>query len=116
MPVTAGLTRRGLTGLVLVLAGGCSTAPRPQPARTLSPGTLRIGTCFVSPFEYMSNGQKIGFEVDHERDHQPSRSRLCSSIRSEAILQRCRPAGTITSWAASPSRRAAADLASRRPA
>jgi ABC-type amino acid transport substrate-binding protein len=33
--------------------------------RTLAPGTLRIGTYFVNPpFEYVSNGQRIGFEVD----------------------------------------------------
>jgi ABC-type amino acid transport substrate-binding protein len=32
---------------------------------TLAPGTLRIGTYFVNPpFEYVSNGQRIGFEVD----------------------------------------------------
>jgi ABC-type amino acid transport substrate-binding protein len=50
--------------LVLAL-GACSTASRPAPLRTLSPGTLRIGTYFVNPpFEYVSNGQRIGFEVD----------------------------------------------------
>ena len=33
--------------------------------RTLAPGTLRIGTYFVNPpFEYVSDGQRIGFEVD----------------------------------------------------
>ena len=44
--------------------GACS--PRPsEPVRTLAPGTLRIGTYFVNPpFEYVSNGQRIGFEVD----------------------------------------------------
>jgi ABC-type amino acid transport substrate-binding protein len=32
---------------------------------TLAPGTLRIGTYFVNPpFEYVSKGEKVGFEVD----------------------------------------------------
>jgi ABC-type amino acid transport substrate-binding protein len=58
--MTAAWTRRGFGGLVLAL-GACSTGPQ----RTLSPGTLRIGTYFVNPpFEYVSNGQRIGFEVD----------------------------------------------------
>lgn len=57
-------TRRAFGGVVLAL-GACSTAPQPEPLRTLSPGTLRIGTYFVNPpFEYVSNGQRIGFEVD----------------------------------------------------
>lgn len=31
----------------------------------MTPGTLRIGTYFVNPpFEYVSHGQRIGFEVD----------------------------------------------------
>jgi ABC-type amino acid transport substrate-binding protein len=59
----AGLTKRAFTGAVLAL-GACSTRP-PEPVRTLAPGTLRIGTYFVNPpFEYVSNGQRIGFEVD----------------------------------------------------
>jgi len=61
--VTFGLTRRAFASAVLVLAG-CSTQ-QPEPVRTLAPGTLRIGTYFVNPpFEYVSNGQRIGFEVD----------------------------------------------------
>src|SRR5258707_7277444 len=32
---------------------------------TLAPGTLRIGTYFLNPpFEYVSKGEKVGFEVD----------------------------------------------------
>ena len=59
----AGLTRRAFAGAALAL-GACSTRP-PEPVRTLAPGTLRIGTYFVNPpFEYASNGQRIGFEVD----------------------------------------------------
>ncbi|MGZ5908250.1 MAG: substrate-binding periplasmic protein [Reyranella sp.] len=61
--MTAGLTRRAFAGAVLAL-GACSPRP-PEPVRTLAPGTLRIGTYFVNPpFEYVSNGQRIGFEVD----------------------------------------------------
>jgi len=57
-------TRRSLGSLVLAL-GACSTPSEPARLRTLSPGTLRIGTYFVNPpFEYVSNGQRIGFEVD----------------------------------------------------
>ncbi len=57
-------TRRGFGGLLLAL-GACSTQRQPEALRTLSPGTLRIGTYFVNPpFEYVSNGQRIGFEVD----------------------------------------------------
>lgn len=58
------LTRRGLGGLVLAL-GACSSSAEPKSPRTLSPGTLRIGTYFVNPpFEYVSNGERIGFEID----------------------------------------------------
>jgi ABC-type amino acid transport substrate-binding protein len=61
--VIAGLTRRAFAGAVLAL-GACSTRP-PESVRTQAPGTLRIGTYFVNPpFEYVSNGQRIGFEVD----------------------------------------------------
>ncbi|MBI2736731.1 MAG: amino acid ABC transporter substrate-binding protein [Rhodospirillales bacterium] len=58
------LTRRGFTGLALA-ASACSTPPSPSSLRTLTPGTLRIGTYFVNPpFEYVSDGQRVGFEVD----------------------------------------------------
>jgi ABC-type amino acid transport substrate-binding protein len=61
--VIVGLTRRALGGAVLAL-GACSPW-QPEPVRTLAPGTLRVGTYFVNPpFEYVSNGQRIGFEVD----------------------------------------------------
>jgi len=38
-----------------------------EPARlhTLVPGALRVGTYFVNPpFEFLSNGERVGFEVD----------------------------------------------------
>ena len=58
-----GVTRRALAGVVPAL-GACSSG-QPESLRTLTPGTLRIGTYFVNPpFEYVSNGQRIGFEVD----------------------------------------------------
>ena len=56
------LTRRGFAGLAFA-AGGCS--PPTSAVPTLKPGTLSIGTYFVNPpFEYLSGGQRIGFEVD----------------------------------------------------
>jgi ABC-type amino acid transport substrate-binding protein len=59
----SGVTRRAFAGVVLAL-GACSSGP-PESLRTLTPGTLRVGTYFVNPpFKYVSNGQRIGFEVD----------------------------------------------------
>lgn len=56
------LTRRGFAGLAFA-AGACSSQPSTVP--TMKPGTLTVGTYFVNPpFEYVSNGQRIGFEVD----------------------------------------------------
>lgn len=50
---------------LLLLAITCATAPRAQEARTLAAGTLRIGTYFVNPpFEFVSKGKNVGFEVD----------------------------------------------------
>ena len=49
-----------LPGMVL---GAC--APHAGRGMTLAPGKLRIGTYFVNPpFEYVADGQRIGFEVD----------------------------------------------------
>ena len=63
--MTVGWTMRVLAMLALAFVVACSNAPQPEQARTLSPGTLRIGTYFVNPpFEYVSNGERIGFEVD----------------------------------------------------
>ena len=61
--MTIGLTRRAVAGAVLAL-GACATR-QAEPVRTLAPGSLRIGTYFVNPpFEYVADGQRIGFEVD----------------------------------------------------
>jgi ABC-type amino acid transport substrate-binding protein len=58
----AHLTRRSLAGLVLA-SSACSTSR--SAVRTKTPGTLSIGTYFVNPpFEYVTGGQRIGFEVD----------------------------------------------------
>jgi ABC-type amino acid transport substrate-binding protein len=52
--------RIGLIGALFAIA-----APAREPMRTLVPGTLRIGTYFVNPpFEYLSKGGEVGFEVD----------------------------------------------------
>ena len=57
-------TRRAFAGLALSTIGACATTHR-QPLRTLSSGTLKIGTYFVNPpFEYVSDGKRVGFEVD----------------------------------------------------
>jgi ABC-type amino acid transport substrate-binding protein len=54
---------RGFAGLAFAV-GACSAAPS-SAVRTMTPGTLSIGTYFVNPpFEYVSGGQRIGFEVD----------------------------------------------------
>ena len=60
-----------LPGVTVTLSGGGPTLVTATDSRgefhylTLAPGTLRIGTYFVNPpFEYVSNGQRIGFEVD----------------------------------------------------
>jgi ABC-type amino acid transport substrate-binding protein len=63
--MTTRWTRRGFAGIALSLAGACSTPPQPAAQRTMTPGTLRIGTYFVNPpFEYVADGRRIGFEID----------------------------------------------------
>ena len=53
--------------------------------RTLKPGVLRIGTYFTNPpFEYVSEGEKVGFEVD-----------LMSEVASRLELQ---PQFVDTRW------------------
>jgi len=67
--------------LALTFTGGV----RAQDARTLAPGTLRIGTYFVNPpFEFVAKGEKVGFEVD-----------LMDEIASRLSL---RPVYVNTTW------------------
>ena len=89
--MTAGLTRRAFAGAVLAL-GACSSRP-PEPVPTLAPGTLRIGTYFVNPpFEYVSNDQRIGFEVDlmNEIARRLALTPVFVDTERETILQQMR--------------------------
>jgi ABC-type amino acid transport substrate-binding protein len=55
----------GITARLLILACAFSDAAAAEKSPTLLPGVLRIGTYFVNPpFEYLSGGRKVGFEVD----------------------------------------------------
>ena len=57
-------TRRGVCASLLSL-GACSTRPSANAPRTLAANKLTIGTYFVNPpFEYISDGERVGFEVD----------------------------------------------------
>ncbi|HEY2204679.1 MAG TPA: ABC transporter substrate-binding protein [Pseudonocardia sp.] len=50
---------------ILGFVCGCGQPPADTAPDTLSPGVLRIGTYFVNPpFEYVSDGARVGFEVD----------------------------------------------------
>ena len=101
----SGLTRRALAGFALALRR--LLEPQPEPVRTLTPGTLRIGTYFVNPpFEYVLNGQRIGFEVDlmNEAARRLSLAPVFVDTRWETILQQMQQGSTTASWAASPSR------------
>ncbi len=58
------LTRRVVTFSLLAL-GACTIKSRGTAPGTLAADTLTIGTYFVNPpFEYVSNGHRVGFEVD----------------------------------------------------
>jgi ABC-type amino acid transport substrate-binding protein len=51
--------------LLTVLISANNDANAAQSVRTLALGVLRIGTYFVNPpFEYVSEGKNVGFEVD----------------------------------------------------
>jgi ABC-type amino acid transport substrate-binding protein len=56
----------GKIGAIGALLAIVSVAALANPRfSTLAPGTLRVGTYFVNPpFEYVSKGEKVGFEVD----------------------------------------------------
>jgi ABC-type amino acid transport substrate-binding protein len=76
--------RTRATALLLALAFAGS-AVQAQDMRTLTPGTLRIGTYFVNPpFEFVSKGENVGFEVD-----------LMNEVASRLAL---RPAYINTRW------------------
>ena len=55
----------GIAALLLFAVTGVAEAAPAAKIQTLAPGVLRVGTYFVNPpFEYLSRGRKIGFEVD----------------------------------------------------
>jgi ABC-type amino acid transport substrate-binding protein len=57
---------------------------------TLAPGTLRIGTYFVNPpFEYISKGARVGFEVDlmNEIAHRLGLAPVFVNTQWETILR-----------------------------
>jgi len=52
-------------GAALLLPAAFGRSARGEALQTLTPGVLRIGTYFVNPpFEFVTNGKKVGFEVD----------------------------------------------------
>jgi ABC-type amino acid transport substrate-binding protein len=57
--------RASAVAAVLIFAvSGEADAEAPERVPTLVPGVLSVGTYFVnSPFEYVSDGRKVGFEV-----------------------------------------------------
>jgi ABC-type amino acid transport substrate-binding protein len=58
-------TAFGIAARLLILACTFSEAAAAGKSPTLLPGVLRIGTYFVNPpFEYLSGGKRVGFEVD----------------------------------------------------
>jgi hypothetical protein len=64
------LVYTGKVGAIGVLLGIISVgAVGKERLSTLAPGTLPIGTYFVNPpFEYISKGARVGFEVDLMND------------------------------------------------
>jgi ABC-type amino acid transport substrate-binding protein len=86
-------SRRQMCGSVtaLLLLGnltGCASQGRTAP--TLSPNVLRIGTYFVNPpFEYLADGQRVGFEVDLLNDiaRRLSLNAVFVNTQWETILQ-----------------------------
>jgi ABC-type amino acid transport substrate-binding protein len=79
--------------MLILTAGGRANAGSAEILPTLVPGVLRIGTYFVNPpFEYISRGKEVGFEVDLIREI-ASRLHLRPlfvDTRWEAILQQLR--------------------------
>jgi ABC-type amino acid transport substrate-binding protein len=55
--------------VLIFVVSGQTGAKAPERVLTLAPGILRVGTYFVNPpFEYVSDGRKVGFEVDLIRE------------------------------------------------
>ena len=80
----------GIAAFLLVAVCGLAGAEAPQTTATLAPGVLRIGTYFVNPpFEYVSKGKNIGFEVDlmNEIARRLHLRPLFVNTRWEVILQ-----------------------------
>ena len=58
-----------VAAVLIFTMSGRGEAKAPERAPTLEPGVLRVGTYFVNPpFEYVSDGRKVGFEVDLIRE------------------------------------------------
>jgi len=79
--------RSSTVAVLLLLA---ASSPADAGALTLVPGILRIGTYFVNPpFEYISRGKRVGFEVDLMREiaHRLHLEPLFVDTRWEVILQ-----------------------------
>jgi ABC-type amino acid transport substrate-binding protein len=81
----------GKVGAIGVLLGIVSVAAvGKERVFTLAPGTLRIGTYFVNPpFEYLSKGARVGFEVDlmNEIAHRLGLAPVFVNTRWETILR-----------------------------
>lgn len=72
---------------------GLADAKAPERVPTLVPGVLSVGTYFVNPpFEYVSDGRKVGFEVDLIREiaRRLHLKPLFVNTRWEVILQKMR--------------------------
>jgi len=72
---------------------GLADAKAPERVPTLVPGVLSVGTYFVNPpFEYVSDGRKVGFEVDLIREiaRRLHLKPLFVNTRWEVILQQMR--------------------------
>ena len=81
--------------MLIVAAGARADAEPAERLPTLVPGVLRIGTYFVNPpFEYISRGKKVGFEVDlmTEIARRLHLKPLFVDTRWEVILQQLRDA------------------------
>jgi len=79
--------------VLIFVVSGWADAKAPERVPTLEPGVLRVGTYFVNPpFEYVSDGRKVGFEVDLIREiaRRLHLKPLFVNTRWEIILQQMR--------------------------